>query len=112
MINWNVSKKDLKFVGAIIERAINDNKKLNAKSLRMDLIAIHKNGNPLDLEKLLSANLFNFNHDVYGIMKYIDRKTGRLTNHFLPRYSRASKIQEDGNEKMQRRTREKIKTCL
>jgi hypothetical protein len=53
--------------------------------IRMDIIATHMNGCPLDLQKLLDADDFNFAHDINGIYHNIDCNTGKLTNFFLPR---------------------------
>ena len=53
----------------------------------MDIDSVHLNGNPLDLERLLNADDFNFAHDVFGIRKNINRRTGKLENFFSPRYS-------------------------
>ena len=55
----------------------------------MDILACHLNGNPLKLWALLGADDFNFDHDVFGIHRHIDRETGRLKDFFLPRYSEA-----------------------
>jgi hypothetical protein len=51
----------------------------------MDLDACHSNGCPLDFDKLESFDNFNFAHDVSGIRTHIDRETGQLAAHFLPR---------------------------
>lgn len=59
-----------------------------AVAVEMDVIAVHANGCPLDLQKLLDADDFNFAHDVDGIYWHLDRTTGRLTDHFLPRCAR------------------------
>lgn len=56
-------------------------------SLRMDLMACHANGTPLDWERLSAADPFNLGHDVFGIMKHMDRETGQLTGHFRPRFT-------------------------
>lgn len=53
----------------------------------MDVVAAHCNGCPLKLEDLLDASDFNFIHDVFGINEHMDRKTGRLLHHFLPRFA-------------------------
>jgi len=39
----------------------------------------------LDFEKLLSFDDFNFYHDMFGIHNNLDRNTGKLKNHFVPR---------------------------
>lgn len=53
----------------------------------MDIMACHANGRPLDLNKLLNAPSFDFSHDVFGIARHIDRRTGALLNCFVPRCS-------------------------
>lgn len=53
----------------------------------MNITACHLNGNPLDLLRLLAADDFNFAHDIFGIDRHIDRKTGKLPNCFSPQYS-------------------------
>lgn len=60
-------------------------------SLSMDITATHLNGCPLDFDKLLTASDPDFAHDVFGISRHIDRTTGKLKDHFLPR---CSKIKE------------------
>lgn len=51
----------------------------------MDIAACHLNGCELDLNKLLAAPDADFGHDVFGIRRHIDRRTGQLTDCFLPR---------------------------
>jgi hypothetical protein len=60
-------------------------------NLIMDLTAADgENGNdPLDWERLLAADDFNFLHDVGGISRHINRDTGELGNFFVPRFARA-----------------------
>jgi hypothetical protein len=57
-------------------------------SAQMDLVATHANGNPIDFERLLAADDFNFAHDVLGIYRHINRETGKLDDFFVPRFSR------------------------
>ena len=56
-------------------------------SLRMDLSATHARV-PLDLERLAGFDDFDFAHDVSGINRHLDRKTGDLGGCFLPRCAR------------------------
>lgn len=58
-------------------------------SLIMDLTAADGvNGNArLDWGRLLNADDFNFLHDLGGIARHLDRETGAITNHFLPRFT-------------------------
>lgn len=56
-------------------------------ALEMDLTAAHANGCPLRLDALLEASVLSFFHDIAGITAHIDRTTGRLSRHFLPRHA-------------------------
>lgn len=59
--------------------------KYKAIDADMDVIATHCNGCPLDLAKLLAFDDFNFNHDVFGIRRHLNRDNGKLGGFFLPR---------------------------
>lgn len=56
--------------------------------VELDLLAVHANGCPLKLTDMLNADDFQFAHDVFGIARHLNRKTGRLENCFLPRYAK------------------------
>lgn len=53
----------------------------------MDITATHLNGCKLRLLDLLTTDDFNFMHDITGIGRHLDRETGKLKDHFLPRFS-------------------------
>jgi hypothetical protein len=99
MVSFDISKADADLVSQIVDRA--KRAALVASKgtkhwykpidLRMDLTAVHANGNPLDFARLLAADDFNFTHDIAGIPRHIDRETGRLTNFFRPRFSSRKK---------------------
>lgn len=55
------------------------------ESLEMDLIATHANGCPIDFNKLFNFGRFDFMHDISGIVRHLDRRSGELTGFFLPR---------------------------
>jgi len=57
-------------------------------SLEMDLTATHANGCPMDFERLLAADDFNFVHDICGIARHLNRETGELLDMFRPRFAR------------------------
>lgn len=61
--------------------------KCDKQHVAMNITACHANGNPLRLRDLLAADDFNFIHDVDGIDHHICRTTGKLLNHFSPRFS-------------------------
>lgn len=91
-INFKASKQDAGTIEAIVLRAENLRETINGQetdrlSLTMDLTATHLNGTPLCLADLLAADDFNFAHDVFGIERHINRRTGKLQNCFLPRFA-------------------------
>lgn len=90
-ISFKVSHGDAALIDKIIDRALASAKKngfeCDRLDLEMDITATHANGNPLRLHDLLNADDLNFAHDVWGIRSKIDRTTGKLTDHFSPRYS-------------------------
>ena len=62
-------------------------RRLNRLSLEMDLAATHATL-PLRLADLAAASDFDFTHDVFGIIEHLNRLTGRLDDHFIPRFAR------------------------
>lgn len=88
MINWTTeSKEEILLIQNIAKRAVKANPQLDLAKIAMDITATHCNGCKLKLQELLNADTFNFFHDVYGIMQNVSRRTGKLQNCFLPRYS-------------------------
>lgn len=61
-------------------------------SISMDLCAAHANGNPIDFDRFLAFDDFNFTHDYCGIARHIDRATGKLTDCFSPRSSKRERV--------------------
>ena len=66
--------------------------RIDRMSLAMDMAAANGvNGNmPLDVGRLLSSDDFNFAHDVFGIMRHMNRNTGELEGFFVPRFASAT----------------------
>jgi hypothetical protein len=89
VVSFACSRKDSALVAMIVRRAMASKLNLHvpgdADDLEMDLLATHANGCPLDFEKLLAFNEFNFAHDVVGIQRHLDRDTGELLHCFVPR---------------------------
>lgn len=84
-VSFNVTKAESEKIRIVVDRALRKNKELDRLSLEMDITATHANGCRLDFDKLLSFDDFNFVHDVYGIIRHIDRSTGEMTMCFMPR---------------------------
>jgi hypothetical protein len=88
MINWNkINKEDYETIYKITKRA---NVHKNLDNLDMDIAATHIS-NPLRLKEMLNSDNFNFWHDINGIVANLNRKTGKLENCFLPRFSKLRK---------------------
>lgn len=86
-VSFDASPDDATLIEKIVDRAKANWPKIDRLEITMDLTACHANGNPLRLADLLAANDFDFIHDVYGIRVHLNRRTGRLGDHFTPRYS-------------------------
>ena len=91
-VQFDVSRDDGKVIADIAHRAygLSIKHKLQDTSLygwQMDITATHRNGCQLRLRELLAADDFNFTHDVFGIRRYLNRETGELGGHFVPRYA-------------------------
>lgn len=87
MITWNTSKEDYLLINKIVDRALSLGLKRDKMSLDMDICAAHEKC-PLRLEELLIADVFDFAHDIVGIINNLNRETGELENFFLPRYAK------------------------
>ena len=89
-VKFTKNKKDLEIIHKIVERAMKMDlfSGTDRLGMEMDISACHANGNPLDLQKLLNADDFNFLHDVGGICYHMDRQTGKLNDCFVPRCSK------------------------
>lgn len=55
------------------------------QTLTMDITAVHANGHPINLAELLDADDVTFGHDLTGIQRHVDRRTGKLRKNFSPR---------------------------
>ncbi len=88
-LNWNLNSEDRQHVERIAERAMESNLGYpDQLTAQMDVTAVHLNGCPLRLDEFAEADAFNFTHDMAGIAAHLDRETGNLTRHFLPRFSK------------------------
>ena len=91
MINWDLSLEEEVLVGKIAEKAIKQVKliypKISKLDLIMNIVAVHNENGKLRLEDWLNADDQNFYHDIFGIMRHIDKETGKLKNFFEPRFT-------------------------
>ena len=89
-MNMNCTSRETKQIIDIMLRAASlmnfESRGSSRLEVTMDLTACHLNGRRLDLEGLLTATPSDLIHDVAGIIRHIDRETGKLTGCFLPRY--------------------------
>lgn len=87
VVSFEATADERVLIDKIIERAEQEDmfSGYDRQSLEMDLIATHANGCPLDFQRLLDATQFDFLHDLYGIVRHLDRRSGQLTRFFRPR---------------------------
>lgn len=92
VVSFKATKEEYGLIGQVVVRAVAlgrlNGRRIDQLSLTMDLTACHANGCPLRLADLLAADDANFGHDVFGISRHINRDTGELGGHFLPRFAR------------------------
>ncbi len=87
--SFKTSRFEHEFINKIADRAVKEDASLGVDydkmTATMDVTACHANGCELDLQKLLAAPDSDFCHDVFGIRRHIDRRTGKIGGCFLPR---------------------------
>lgn len=87
--SFNCSKFEHEIINRIANRAVamaaDAGAQYDKLSATMDITACHCNGCELDLAKLEAAPDSDFGHDVFGIRRHINRRTGKLGDCFLPR---------------------------
>ena len=82
----NFTSDEREIVTAIIERAVETGIYDDPLDADMDISAVHVHC-PLRLSELLAADRFNFTHDLSGIQRHINRRSGKLEGFFLPRFA-------------------------
>jgi len=86
-ISFKVTTDEARLIGKIVSRACAMIAVEDQTSLIMDITTCHANGCKLDLQKFLAFPSFDFLHDVCGIIRHINRRTGKLLHCFDPRCS-------------------------
>ena len=84
-----INKEDMILISKIVKRGLPLMKDhyISILDFTMDIDAAN-NDIPLKLNDLLNADDLNFNHDIIGIYKNINRNTKKLDNCFIPRYAK------------------------
>ena len=90
-VRFNTTKAEFALIEKIAMRAVRMASDAGwdyaERDAQMDVSACHCNGTRLRLSDLLDADDFNFAHDVFGIRTHLDRNTGKLSDHFWPRFA-------------------------
>lgn len=91
MINYSATKEDLEKIILVVERSLGligrvSSTKVTFSDGLLDLVKCHLNGNPLDLDGMLTGDEIDLLHDYMGISRNLG-PDGRLTNGFVPRFS-------------------------
>ncbi len=81
--NFTVNNADRELLDLILDRAMafaagQQGPRIARIDLDMDLTFTHANIVPLDLARLAASHLRDLTHDVFGIYRHINRKTGQL----------------------------------
>lgn len=84
--------EELNIVMEIVKRAVNAGIYDDVLMADMDISAVCAHC-PLRLADLLSADQFNFAHDLAGIQRHLNRRTGELEDFFLPRFAQQQNAQ-------------------
>lgn len=91
------SEAERPHVDRIVERAVllfrEAGMPRDRNDIEMDLAAVHHH-TPLRLEELAVAEEWEFVHDIAGITRHLNRRTGELENAFLPRFTRPATVAE------------------
>ncbi len=87
-VSFEIEVEQSNYLNDVMDRAKALGLVENEACSRMDLLATHANGNPMDFKRLSEADDFNLTHDFCGIARHINRVTGKLENHFSPRFSK------------------------
>lgn len=92
-VKFNATPAEFELIGKVVDKICEIVKRMDFDApdrlkVTMDLTACHSNAVPLDLARLLKASDADILHDVVGIMNHIDRSTGKLLDHFRPRYAK------------------------
>lgn len=76
-------------IGARASKLVHSNyKELEVIDIIMDIEKAHQSC-PLKLKELYEADDFSFGHDVFGIIRHLNRETCELEGCFLPRFSKS-----------------------
>lgn len=90
-VSFDVTEQESDLITDIVDRAEDlahqHDRPFDRMSFRMDITAVHANGNPLRLKDFSEADDFNLAHDAFGIENNINRLTGKLEGLFSPRFS-------------------------
>ena len=87
-ISFKTTSEEMDAIVKIAQRAEAGGWQVDRMTTVMDLSACHANGCPMDFDRLLTADEFNFWHDMHGISNHVDRETGKLADCFLPRFAK------------------------
>lgn len=87
MTDTHTSRYELDLILAIARRAADAFPNIDRPITfwALDVENAHTKNGPLRLHELLAADKSTFAHDMLGIYAHMDRKTGKLTDCFVPR---------------------------
>lgn len=85
LIMNNLSSNDFALIKSIADRyqALFDVNQAQRSALVLDLVVVQKRST-LDLKALLESDESSFAHDIFGIIRHLDRSDGTFNRSFVP----------------------------
>jgi hypothetical protein len=83
-----LTRREGKLIARIVDRATTIAREAGVRPGRINLfigLSLAHKHMPLNLDVLADANDVTLAHDVFGIMRHLDPKTGELRDCFVPR---------------------------
>lgn len=81
-----ISTEDRLLIIQIADRAVDKHKFGSKLDIIADIVCVHLT-HGLRLLEMLNARHLDFFHDIFGIMLYLNRATGKFEDCFSPRFS-------------------------
>lgn len=96
ILNWQTKPRETELITKIavyfVQMALDQGVEMRVADAHMDITAVHCNGCPLDLERMVVAietgDTRDLGHDLAGIWNKWDRRNAEFKDFFWPRYAK------------------------
>jgi hypothetical protein len=88
-LRLDIPAEDADYIVAIVERAERAGCVDKTDRMRhlLDLTVCHANGTSLDLAAMLTGPILDVDHDLTGLRRHMNRRTGAMEDLFQPRFA-------------------------